>query len=259
MRYDKLPPELTELPQWVCVWNGSKIPMQAGEKKAASSVMPETWSVFDDARFAVDAGVYDGLGFVFNNNGIIGIDIDAGFDEDGFLSALSIDVMSQCQSYTEKSRSGRGIHVLVKGRLPFRGRNNGSGVEIYQSSRYFIMTGDVLIFPEIIENQKAIDYIIATYFPEVEGDTGCSSSRIYSPTYPKPTDGVIPLRPTYPPIVEGGRNNAMASLAGQLHNLGYSKKDIYRELCFANEQACVPPLPERDLQTIVNSITKYRR
>ena len=259
MRYDKLPPELTELPQWVCVWNGSKIPMQAREKKAASSVMPETWAVFDDARVAVDAGVYDGLGFVFNNNGIIGIDIDAGFDEDGFLSALSIDVMSQCQSYTEKSRSGRGIHVLVKGRLPFRGRNNGSGVEIYQSSRYFIMTGDVLIFPEIIENQKAIDYIIATYFPEVEGDTGCSSRRIYSPTYPKPTDGVIPLSPTYPPIVEGGRNNAMASLAGQLHNLGYSKKDIYRELCFANEQACVPPLPERDLQTIVNSITKYRR
>lgn len=258
MRYDKLPPELTELPQWVCVWNGSKIPMQAREKKAASSVMPETWAVFDDARVAVDAGVYDGLGFVFNN-GIIGIDIDAGFDEDGFLSALSIDVMSQCQSYTEKSRSGRGIHVLVKGRLPFRGRNNGSGVEIYQSSRYFIMTGDVLIFPEIIENQKAIDYIIETYFPEVEGDTGCSSRRIYSPTYPKPTDGVIPLRPTYPPIVEGGRNNAMASLAGQLHNLGYSKKDIYRELCFANEQACVPPLPERDLQTIVNSITKYRR
>lgn len=259
MRYDKLPPELTELPQWVCVWNGSKIPMQAGEKKAASSVMPETWAVFDDARVAVDAGVYDGLGFVFNNNGIIGIDIDAGFDEDGFLSALSIDVMSQCQSYTEKSRSGRGIHVLVKGRLPFRGRNNGAGVEIYQSSRYFIMTGDVLVFPEIIENQKAIDYIIATYFPEVEGDTVCSSRRIYSPTYPKPTDGVIPLRPTYPPIVEGGRNNAMASLAGQLHNLGYSKKDIYRELCFANEQACVPPLPERDLQTIVNSITKYRR
>ena len=95
MRYDKLPPELTELPQWVCVWNGSKIPMQAREKKAASSVMPETWAVFDDARVAVDAGVYDGLGFVFNNNGIIGIDIDAGFDEDGFLSALSIDVMSQ--------------------------------------------------------------------------------------------------------------------------------------------------------------------
>lgn len=259
MRYDKLPPELTELPQWVCVWNGSKIPMQAREKKAASSVMPETWAVFDDARVAVDAGVYDGLGFVFNNNGIIGIDIDAGFDEDGFLSALSIDVMSQCQSYTEKSRSGRGIHVLVKGHLPFRGRNNGSGVEIYQSSRYFIMTGDVLIFPEIIENQKAIDYIIETYFPEVEGDTGCSPRRIYSPTYPKPTDGIIPLRPTYPPIVEGGRNNAMASLAGQLHNLGYSKKDIYRELCFANGQACVPPLPERDLQTIVNSITKYRR
>ena len=258
-KFNNIPKELCMDRSWVCVWNSSKIPMNVSSGEAASSSDSATWCDFETAKSAVENGSYDYAGYVFHGTGIIGIDIDAGFDEDGFLSALSIDVMSQCQSYTEKSRSGRGIHVLVKGRLPFRGRNNGSGVEIYQSSRYFIMTGDVLIFPEIIENQKAIDYIIETYFPEVEGDTGCSSRRIYSPTYPKPTDGVIPLRPTYPPIVEGGRNNAMASLAGQLHNLGYSKKDIYRELCFANEQACVPPLPERDLQTIVNSITKYRR
>ena len=43
MRYDNLPPELTEIPQWVCAWNGSKIPMRAYELKAASAVKPESW------------------------------------------------------------------------------------------------------------------------------------------------------------------------------------------------------------------------
>lgn len=258
MRYDNLPPELTEIPQWVCSWNGSKIPMRAFERKAASAVKPESWCEFDVARQAVENGAYDQVGFVFNNNGIVGIDIDAGFDEDGFLSPLSVDVMARCRSYTEKSRSGRGIHVLVRGLLPFRGRNNGSGVEIYQASRYFIMTGNVLVFRDIIENQEAIDYILETYFPEM-GTTDPVGRRIYSPVYPPPADGKVFVRPEYPPVVEGSRNNSMASLAGLLHNQGYSKEIIYKELCYANAEACHPPLPERDLWTIVESITKYRR
>lgn len=258
MRYDNLPPELTNIPQWVCAWNDSKVPMRAFERKAASSVMPESWCEFNVARQAVENGAYDYVGFVFHNNGIVGIDIDAGFDEDGFLSPLSVDVMNHCRSYTEKSRSGRGVHILVKGFLPFRGRNNNSGVEIYQASRYFIMTGDVLVFPSIVENQAAIDYILEAYFPEMDQDDP-SGRRIYSPTYPAPAGGKISLRPDYPPVVEGSRNNSMASLAGQLHNQGYPKEVIFKELCYANSVACHPPLPERDLQTIVDSITKYRR
>lgn len=258
MRYDNLPPELTNIPQWVCAWNDSKVPMRAFERKAASSVMPESWCEFNVARQAVENGAYDYVGFVFHNNGIVGIDIDAGFDEDGFLSPLSVDVMNHCRSYTEKSRSGRGVHILVKGFLPFRGRNNNSGVEIYQASRYFIMTGNVLVFSEITENQEAIDYILDNYFPEIE-QSEPSMRRLYSPIYQPPADGKIFVRPDYPPVVEGSRNNSMASLAGQLHNQGYPKEVIFKELCYANSVACHPPLPERDLQTIVDSITKYRR
>ena len=68
MRYENLPPEITALPQWVCVWNNSKIPMRANIKKGASSVQPDTWSTFEDAKNAVESGMYDHLGFVFNNN-----------------------------------------------------------------------------------------------------------------------------------------------------------------------------------------------
>lgn len=261
MRYENIPPELTNLRQWVCVWNNSKVPMKATKKEAASSTSPDSWSSYNDAKKAVEEGVYDQLGFVFNNNGIVGIDIDCGFDNDGFLSQLCIDIMQTCRSYTEVSRSGRGVHILIKGKLPFKGKNNRAGVEIYESSRYFIVTGRKLIYDTIIENQQAIDYVIEKYFAETEKESensGCSQ-RIYSPVYAKPENGRISLEPTYPPIPNGMRNLSLTSLAGQLHNQGYEKQKIYQELLKANIAACKPPLSENEVQCIVNSVTRYRR
>lgn len=261
MGLKNLPEEITKLPQWVCVWKNSKIPMQATTKKGASSVKPETWSPYEVANDAVERGLYDYLGFVFNDNGIVGIDIDLGFDEDGFLSPLSIDIMNACESYTEYSRSHRGIHVLVKGDLPFKGKNNRAGVEIYKSSRYFIVTGEKLVYDHIIENQEAIDYIVEKYFKdEIKDSQSSNSSRIYSPIYSTPSaNGKMSLSPTYPPIPEGMRNLSLTSLAGQLHNQGYDQKKIYQELAQANKVACKPPLPKRELEMIVNSVTKYSR
>ena len=228
--------------------------------KGASSVNPETWCPFSVAEEAVIEGRYDNLGFVFNDNGIVGIDLDMGFDEDGFLSAMSIDIMNQCKSYTERSRSGRGIHILVKGNLPFKGKNNGAGVEIYKSSRYFIVTGEKLVYGEIIENQEAIDYVVQKYFPEtVKTNDNMSRARIYDGSYSKPTNGKIDLNPTYPTIPDGMRNISLTSLAGQLHNQGYSPKDIYRELLSVNQVACKPPLALWEVEAIVNSISRYQR
>lgn len=117
--YEKIPTELKQKTQWVNVWNGSKVPMQTGQKKAASSVLPDTWGTFDCAVLNVENGIYDGIGYVFNDDGLIGIDIDDGF-ADGLLNQLASDIISHCQSYTEKSRSGRGVHILLKGNLPLR-------------------------------------------------------------------------------------------------------------------------------------------
>lgn len=260
MHYANIPSELTLEKAWVNVWNNSKIPMRSDVRKAASSVRPDTWSTFGEACSAVEHGVYDGIGYVFHDTGLIGIDVDLGF-EDKLLSPLAVDIIKQCQSYTEKSRSGRGVHVLVRGSLPFKGKNNGSGVEIYKSSRYFIMTGRVLLYDTIIENQAAIDYIVNKYFPEMqkEKSTSSFSQRIYSPVYSKPEDGKIVLRPQYPEIAPGARNISLTSLAGQLHNQGYNKAEIYKELLLCNQVACKPPLPRSEVETIINSVTRYRR
>ena len=116
--YENLPPELKKEIAWVNVWNGSKIPMRAAIRKGASSVLPETWGDFQTAAENVQNGVYDGIGYVFHSTGLIGIDIDAGRDEDGFLSPMAVDIIRHCGSYTEWSRSGRGVHILVRGDYP---------------------------------------------------------------------------------------------------------------------------------------------
>ena len=259
--YRSIPEELKKLKQWVCAYDGSKVPMKAFERGAASSTNPETWSDFTSAYEAVVRGFYDHCGFVFNDNGIIGIDIDTGYDEDGLLSETAVDIIGHCKSYTEKSKSGRGFHVLLHGTLPFKGRNNLAGVEIYKSSRYFIMTGETLLYREIIENQEAIDYIVEKYFPEAKekDNSPKMNGRIYSPIWEAPNESRIKLRPVYPRIPTGSRNICLTSLAGMMHNIGYSKQHIYDELVYANTVACDPCLDKNELKTICKSVTRYKR
>lgn len=262
MNLQNIPTEIQNYKQWVCSYHHSKIPMMTKCNCAASSIEPDTWSTFQDAVESVERGIYDNIGFVFNSNGIVGIDIDCGFDEDDFLTETAADIIGKCQSYTEKSRSGRGVHILVKGTLPFSGKNNLEGVEIYQQSRYFIMTGDVILYKNIIENQSAIDYIVQKYFPISalkESSVRNIADRIYKPEWLEHSDGKIHLRPVYPRIPMGCRNICLTSLAGMMHNQGYSVEQIYDELIYCNKVACEPVLHDREIKTIVNSVTRYKR
>lgn len=261
--YDNIPHELRRLNQWVCAWNHNKLPMRAWENKAASSVDPNTWTSFNDALDSVNNGFYDYCGFVFADNGYVGIDIDDGYDDEGFLTPKSAEIIGKCQSYTEKSKSGRGFHIILRGELPFKGKNNLAGVEIYKSARYFIMTGNILLYRDIVNNQEAIDYVINKYFPESrtnDNRTIVGRDKIYSPRWEDPiTNGRVKLRPVYPRIPNGSRNICLTSLAGMLHNQGYSKSQIYDELLYANTVACDPPLDRNELRTICNSVTRYKR
>ena len=260
MRYDYIPDELKKLNQWVCVRSGSKMPMQANRPYAASSTNPSTWASFKDALWAVENGYYDYLGFVFNDNGIVGIDIDDAFEISGLQTTLTRDILRVTNSYTERSVSGKGYHIFLKGDLPFKGKNNLAGVEIYKASRFFVMTGDSE-HDKMIENQAAIDYVLDKYFPETrESKSSAATDRIYNPEWdcPKGKERVR-IRPHYPRIPDGCRNTCLTSLAGMMHAIGYTKGQIYRELQYANSTACDPPVDDSELKAICNSVTRYRR
>lgn len=262
MKYDNIPGDLKRLPQWVCANADSKIPMQATCLYPASSTNPDTWASFEDAQRAVELGYYDYLGFVFNDNGIVGIDIDDGFTPEGFVSNLATDIILMCDSYVEKSKSGRGFHIFVKGDVPFKGKNNLAGVEVYKTARFFIMTGDrVGQKTDITHNQEALDYILDKYFPETRVKTSTKvTPRIYNPEWDHAKGNKrVRIRPNYPVIPDGCRNICLTSLAGMMHSIGYSKGQIYRELQYANTTACRPPLPLNELRSICDSVTRYKR
>lgn len=261
MRYDNIPYELRKLNQWVCAYGHSKVPMQANVHLPASSTNPETWASFEDAVEAVREGYYDHIGFVFNDNGIVGIDLDDALAHDR-ISPLAVDIFEACRSYTEVSKSGEGLHLFVKGDIPFKGKNNLAGVEIYKTARFFIMTGNSFGAIECVrENQAALDYIVDKYFPETrEKKSTTVTPRIYNPEW-NHTKGTrrVRIRPNYPRIPDGCRNICLTSLAGMMHSIGYSKNQIFRELQYANDTACDPPLPRNELMTICNSVTRYQR
>ncbi len=262
--YENIPEELKNLRQWVSAYEGNKLPMKSWENEAASSTNPKTWSDFETALESYNMELYDYCGFVFNDNGYVGIDIDCGFDEDGLMSVLGADIVGKCHSYTEKSRSGRGFHILLRGNLPFKGKNNLHGVEIYRTGRYFIMTGDVVLYKDIIENQEAIDYVVEKYFAGVREESEdrpySDKDKIYRPIWTEVIkDGRVKLRPTYPRIPDGSRNICLTSLAGVMHNQGYDKAQIQDEISYVNKIACDPPLDNNEIRSICNSITRYKR
>jgi hypothetical protein len=141
-RWAAIPAELRDRAQWV-VWKlepvagrpkPAKMPYCAPGRRA-STTDPGTWLTFDAAvQLAADG--FDGIGFVFTSaDPYVGVD----FDE---RTPATTALVAALDSYTERSQSGRGEHVIVRGAIP-RGRKKGA-VEMYDRERFFVMTGDVV-------------------------------------------------------------------------------------------------------------------
>lgn len=142
-KIDSIPTELHNLKQWVC-WKmikndkgkTTKIPINPFTGGNAMSNNTDTWGTMMEAVIAVSKFNLDGIGFMFDNN-YFGIDLDDCEIE------MRNEFIEQMQSYTEISQSGNGIHIICKGQLP-EGPRRCKGVEMYDSQRFFVMTGDVI-------------------------------------------------------------------------------------------------------------------
>ena len=151
-KYAALPPELLSLPQWV-VWKrvmkpgaskATKIPYSARTGPPASTTDASTWATFDEAVAAKNANdAYAGIGFVFTaGDPYVGIDLDKCIDPaSGELTAEAKNIVTVIDSYTERTPSGNGLHIIARGTLPPGGRKKGD-IEMYDAGRYFTMTGD---------------------------------------------------------------------------------------------------------------------
>lgn len=259
---ENIPPELRGLQRWVCSNADSKMPMRAFAAAAASVSKPDTWATFEEAEECVEGGIYEYAGFVFDHDGLIGIDIDCGFDEDGLPTEEALAAISACRSYTEVSKSGKGFHIICKGEIPFRGRNNRKGWEIYREGRFFVLTGQTVMFSDIADAQEGIDAVLEAHFSdEVSESSGSAGTRqkIWKPSYIKSDDGKLPLCPTFEPVSSGSRHLSLVSYCGQIHRALAHKETLLKMAESVNERYMVPPLEEVEVRQIVDSVTRYRR
>lgn len=121
-----------------------KIPINPKTGGQAMPNNPSTWGTFEEACVGVDKWGVSGIGVVFNNKGVVGIDLDGCIDKSGNLSDFASDVVKRVNSYTEISPSGTGLHILAFGKIPSNINNQSAGIEMYIKGHFVILTGNRL-------------------------------------------------------------------------------------------------------------------
>ncbi|RFC68099.1 DUF3987 domain-containing protein [Mesorhizobium denitrificans] len=179
--FDNIPAELRERRQWVnwkAVERDGQLTKPPLNPNAPSSFAdhgdPSTWGTFEQAvdTWRANRSTVEGIGFVFTNDDpYFGIDIDDIAKVDlAFLNqrhALEEEILETVETYTEFSPSGKGYHIIGRGRLSngLDGkRSPQTKIEVYQSRRYFTFTGNVVgKKAQITDQQKFLDDFIAAF------------------------------------------------------------------------------------------------
>ena len=165
MSYDHIPATLRDSARF-CVWayrvragKPTKVPYNPCTGAKARSNDPGTFSTFDEATTALSRhpSEYSGIGVGMFGD-LVGVDIDHCIDESGELTALSQEIVDKLGSYTERSPSGTGIHILCRApgltfdKERYYVKNSRIGLEVYPAGvtqRYLTLTGDVLVDEEV--------------------------------------------------------------------------------------------------------------
>lgn len=103
----------------------------------------ENWATFDQAIENTEL-----LGFVMKKeDGIVCIDLDDCY-EDGNLKPFHKKIIEMFEgTYMELSQSGNGIHIFMKGSVPYNLNIRRLGIEVYADNHYIALTGNSMAGP----------------------------------------------------------------------------------------------------------------
>lgn len=194
----------------------TKVPHRVDGRKA-SSTDPDDWTDYETAVTGVEINSNGGVGFMFAD-GFAGIDLDGCRNPqtgetkpwaDEIIDFFSNDV------YVEVSPSGTGLHIFVLGKVPGNDKKFGlntaigfgkAAIEIYDSRRYFTVTGDA-------------------YFEEAGDVLPCDLTEVYKKFHEIRTANLVPRNEKVSAADAAGSNGGV-----QIELLGTfttSKFDIF--------------------------------
>lgn len=152
--FDAIPADLAERRQWL-VWRaesraGDKKPRKvpyyvSGKRRTGEQGSDADRAELVDlatAREAMVNGKYSGVGMaLLPGDRLIGVDLDNMIDaETGEIAKRCGEIIAACNSYTEYSPSGRGVHIICSGTTDTF-KSNEIGVEVFSGRQYFTFTG----------------------------------------------------------------------------------------------------------------------
>jgi primase-polymerase (primpol)-like protein len=210
-KFENIPAELRALKQWI-VWahtwkeaekKWAKVPYSPATGANASSTDPATWGTFEEAVAAYTASRsnpndnFDGVGFVFTGTPYMGVDQDHVLEGDALAPAAQ-RIVAELATYTEVSPSGTGVKSFLRARKPGNAwsKITGLGLEMYDESRYFTMTGYILdgLPAEPQERQDQVDALYYRILAERAKPATSAPTSAAAPTAPAMSDDEVVQR-----------------------------------------------------------------
>jgi len=164
-KFDNLPHDMRELPQWGFTKTNSKIALfvnQQGNTQYAESNNPYTWMSYKEAVNNAITNNGNIVFFLWYTDPFCCIDIDTRFTEDeidndaykqakwNFHQLVKKTLLDNSPTYAEISASGIDMHIWCKAtagaskKLKLRDDNEVliDGIELYSANHYIVCTGD---------------------------------------------------------------------------------------------------------------------
>lgn len=245
-----VPDDLAEFDSWV-LWRTevregkkTKIPYTVNGRKA-SVADPRDWASFEAVlnQWRRYPGGYSGLGFVFSKSDpFAGIDLDDSLDAGEPKQWARGMIERFSDTYVEISPSGRGLKIWVRGALPenFPGakvKDENGGIEIYDRSRYFTVTGRAFRGAPLQIEEHGKDLL-----------------ALYERLRPDSGKRTWPVQPTAAGrIPYGQQHNTLVSIAGTLRARRVCDEAIEACLTAVANHQCERPMDAQHISRIVRS------
>lgn len=182
LNYDRLPEELRWNRQWCLAGPDDtrkyKAPYALGPRGLfrIKPTVPDHWKDLETTIEAATLCPPCGIGFVLSQADLFTcIDLDVknainypnNLDHNGKFVAWTTPeeiarfhrIIESFNSYTERSASGQGYHIWVRGKIGEGVRRDG--VEVYSQERFIVCTGDVFLDRDIEPRQELLDLLVA--------------------------------------------------------------------------------------------------
>lgn len=175
---DVIPKQMRDFPRWV-LWRfekrhekRTKVPYRSSILTPAKTSDPNTWSDYATCLTAFASGTCEGIGFVFaGEDGLVGIDLDHCITNDK-IDPWAQEILDHfSNTYIEITPSGEGFHIITRGKIPrgfqkkWKHAETGieQGIELYESRRFFTVTGESINCKEVQNCQHALDKLTEKY------------------------------------------------------------------------------------------------